>query len=333
MHCRAHLVIAACCILAVPAGWAVSPYYPHPAFVQPFAPPATYPYARLPLAPYPRFGYRSPGRTATLPRPTPAPGQRPPGQLTEPPRRTRPAPAEREAVPEEVPVSTQTVDDGAEERRLGDHQAAFLDDLQPLVERENARLLELREELSRLIAALDGGEVLPDAARRRLQEMARQYRVDGDPLSDTEARWELLNRVDAVPASLALAQAANESAWGQSRFAREGNNLFGIWTYDESKGIVPRNRAPGKKHLVRRFDSIEASVRYYLFTLNSHPAYAQLRTIRATLRAQGRPLDGHALADGLTKYSAKGDDYVRLIQAMIRRFDLAAYDDAGGRKA
>jgi Bax protein len=204
--------------------------------------------------------------------------------------------------------------------------------LTPLVERQNAELRDQRERLVPLLGVLDAGGGLDESGRTRLEAMARRYRVDGNPLDDVRARRELLAKVDAVPVSLALAQAANESDWGRSRFAREGNNLFGIWTYDESKGMVPRKRSPGRKHLVRRFDSIEESVRYYMFTLNSHPAYAEFREIRAGLRERGEPLDGHAMAKGLLRYSAKGEDYVHAIQSMIRRFDLAAFD-AGGRKA
>ena len=222
-------------------------------------------------------------------------------------------------------VTGTTAGDGPT-RGLGDNRQGFLDRLRPLIERENRRLLDTRAELTGLFAALDNGGTLDAAQRKRVQTLSRKYRVDADPETVAAARAALLRKIDAVPLSMALAQAANESAWGRSRFAREGNNLFGIWTYDESKGIVPRQRAPGKKHLVRRFDSLSESVRYYLFTLNSHPAYAEMREIRARLRTAGKPLDGLALAEGLTRYSAKGAEYVRIIQDMIRRFDLAAYD-------
>jgi Bax protein len=212
-------------------------------------------------------------------------------------------------------------------------KAQFLHRLRPLIDKENKHLQKLRRELLEATAALERGNGLSKTQTRRLNTLAKTYRVDGDPVEDAAARAELLNKVDLVPISLALAQAANESAWGQSRFAKEGNNLFGIWTYDPDKGIVPLKRAAGKKHLVRKFDSISDSVRYYLFTLNSHPAYAALRDIRADMRQRGQPLDGLLMADGLTKYSAKGDEYVRMIQDMIRRFDLAAFDTSAADEA
>jgi Bax protein len=227
----------------------------------------------------------------------------------------------------------ENVTAGSQPPAGSDAQAAFFAELQPLVARENARLAALRDEVAGLVETIDNGGTLRKAHRQRLGELARRYRVEGDPVASPEARRELLRKVDIVPVSLALAQAANESAWGKSRFAREGNNLFGIWTYDERQGIVPRKRSPGKKHLVRRFDSVADSVRYYMHTLNSHPAYAELRAIRAGLREDGRSPDGHSLADGLTRYSAKGKDYVHTIRAMIRRFDLAAFDAAPDREA
>ncbi|MDJ0741626.1 MAG: glucosaminidase domain-containing protein [Gammaproteobacteria bacterium] len=211
-----------------------------------------------------------------------------------------------------------------------DGKAAFVARLRPLIDAENARLAGLRRSLLQWLGRLDAGQRLTDDQSARVVALATRYRVDGNPLDEHRARDALRDKIDQIPASLALAQAANESAWGKSRFAREGNNLFGIWTFDESKGMVPRGREAGKKHLVRKFDDEAGSVRYYMFTLNSHPAYAELREIRATLRARGLPLDGLALAAGLTAYSAKGEHYVRLIRDLIERLDLAAHD-AGRR--
>jgi Bax protein len=337
MRRRETAVIAFALILASEAVWAFSPYYPGPIHARTAAPttgqrfPATAPHA------YPMPIYRP----APTWYPPPPPASRT-SRGTKSRRVTPPAPApvEQATSTRPGPAASKTpppVDRGPANASQApaprEHQTEFLERLQPLVERENARLLRLREELSDLIDRSGNGVGLRKEQRERIRELANRYRVDGDPLKDTAAARELLEKVDQVPVSLALAQAANESAWGKSRFAREGNNLFGIWTYDESQGMVPRNRKPGQKHLVRRFDSIADSVRYYMFTLNSHPAYVELRAIRADLRREGRPLDGHALADGLTRYSAKGEEYVRLIRAMIRRFDLAVFDGTADRRA
>ena len=128
--------------------------------------------------------------------------------------------------------------------------------------------------------------------------------------------------------SLVLVQVVNESVWGWSRFAQEVNNLFGIWTYDEDKGIKPLNREEGKTHLVRIFDDYGESVSYYMHTLNSHPAYRELREIRQQLRTSGQEIDGHKLAAGLEKYSARGQVYIELIRSLIRQNRWAQLDTA-----
>ena len=203
------------------------------------------------------------------------------------------------------------------------NKQAFIQALLPHIEKENKRLLKLRSQVIALFQKLENDE--PGSAQQ-LQRLAKQYRVKGDVLGNASAREELLGKVDIIPSSLALAQAASESAWGQSRFATEANNLFGIWTYDESKGIKPKNREQGKKHLVRVFDDIGGSVRYYMHTLNSHPAYDQLRSIRQQLRESGQDISGHELAAGLEKYSSKGQAYIDLIRSLIRQNKWARLD-------
>ncbi len=183
----------------------------------------------------------------------------------------------------------------------------------------------MRSEVSRLFSRLDSG-ALDQSGKLRLQKLAGKYRVDGDPSGSKTARAELLRKIDIIPSSLALAQAANESAWGKSRFAQEANNLFGIWTYDKTRGIKPKNRAEGKTHLVRVFDNFGDSVRYYMYTLNSHPAYKPLRNIRRQLRASRQVIDGHELASGLEKYSARGQEYIDIIQRLIRQHEWARLD-------
>lgn len=227
------------------------------------------------------------------------------------------------------PVMVERIpDDLAGDLPAAERKRRFLEILTPLVLLENERLTGLRQEVTGLVERMAAGGELDAAAGRRLTELARRYRVDGDPLEEPAARAALLARVDTIPVSLALAQAANESAWGSSRFAREARNLFGIWTYDASKGIVPRRRGAGKKHLVRRFDSLGDSVRYYMHTLNSHPAYAGLRERRAGLRDEGEEPSGMALSEGLEKYSAKGREYVRMIKDMIEDNRLGALENA-----
>lgn len=155
-----------------------------------------------------------------------------------------------------------------------------------------------------------------------LQRLADSYGLRGNPLTDHRVRAVLLRRVDTLPAALVLAQAANESAWGTSRFAREGNNLFGQWTFTPGTGIVPKGRPPGATYEVRRFRDLEDSIRGYFTNLNTHAAYRELRKTRQTLRTQGKEVTGKILAGGLSRYSSRGYAYVREIQSMIDHNNL-----------
>ena len=205
----------------------------------------------------------------------------------------------------------------------------FIEGLLPFIEQENNRILRLRQRAIDIIQHLDSASDSSEQSKVWLKKIAKKYRIKGNPVSDPQAREKLLRKIDIIPASLTLAQAANESAWGRSRFATEANNLFGIWTYDESKGLIPLNRDSDKKHLIRVFDHFGESVAYYMHTLNSHPAYHKLREIRQQQRAEQQLLDGHAMAEGLEKYSARGEQYILLIQDLILKNQWAKLDDAG----
>jgi len=195
----------------------------------------------------------------------------------------------------------------------------FISTLLPYIEKENRRLNTVRQNIVGTFSKLERNVALSLSEQQQISELSKRYRVNGNPLEDKHAREELLRKIDIIPASLALAQAVNESAWGKSRFAQQANNLFGIWTYDEDKGLKPLNREEGKTHLVRIFDDVGESVSYYMYTLNSHPAYKELREIRQQLRKSDQAIDGHQLAAGLEKYSAKGQAYIDLIRSLIRQ--------------
>ncbi len=137
---------------------------------------------------------------------------------------------------------------------------------------------------------------------------------------------ELLTRVDVLPPSLVLAQSANESAWGTSRFAREGNNFFGQWCFTRGCGMVPRARGEGAVHEVEAFPDAVVSVRSYLRNLNSHGMYQQLRDLRAGQRQKQEPVTGVLLAGGLKGYSSRGDEYIKELVAMINFNRLEQYD-------
>jgi Bax protein len=127
-----------------------------------------------------------------------------------------------------------------------------------------------------------------------------------------------MKRVDTVPLELVLSQAANESAWGTSRFARKANNLFGQWCFSKGCGLVPARRNAGSTHEVAAFKSPQLSVRSYLRNLNTGRVYKDLRNIRAAKRAEGKQATAYEIAAGLSKYSERGQAYVKEIRAMIK---------------
>ena len=150
--------------------------------------------------------------------------------------------------------------------------------------------------------------------------------MDHEPGSDDQFAL-LRKRLDVVPPSLILARAANESAWGTSRFATKGNNLFGQWCFSKGCGLVPRGRAEGASHEVAKFSSPYRSVRAYIQNLNRHPTYQLLRDVRLEDRRENAPLSGLELAEGLRGYSERGEEYIEEIRAMIHYNNLEFYDD------
>lgn len=194
------------------------------------------------------------------------------------------------------------------------------------IEAENQRILVRRERVQVFANVLASGGSLTPIEQKTLDELTVQYRLQDSELSQVDLVDELLVRVDIIPVSLALAQAATESAWGTSRFAREGNNIFGQWCYDEGCGLVPGQRADDASHEVKSFTTVEASIRAYFRNLNTNPNYAYLRELRAQMRMKEKPLDSRALAQGLLRYSERGHVYISEIHDLIRINDLLAFD-------
>lgn len=200
----------------------------------------------------------------------------------------------------------------------------FAQTVLPLILRTNAEIAADRKRLLSLISA-SGGD-LGDVGmrdRRWLGKLADRYGLG-------EIDLELLQRrVDIVPPSLALAQAANESGWGTSRFARQGNALFGQWVWNTEDGIEPENpQDTGKAYSVRSFPDLAGSVDAYVHNLNTHRAYYDFRSRRAQQRANGERPDGLALAGTLLAYSQRGEDYVEELRGMIRFNDYDVLDSA-----
>jgi Bax protein len=195
----------------------------------------------------------------------------------------------------------------------------FFGFLQPIVVEENDRIRDQRAVLEELRVTLAAGESLGWLARRRLRALAEEYEVPWQPEDPRAVIEALARRVDVIPSDLALAQAAKESGWGRSRFALEGNNLFGQWCYEPGCGLVPGQRPAGEQHEVAAFDSVDEAIRRYMNNLNTHERYRGFRERRAELRNSDRPLSGQALLPGLLGYSERGEAYLDELQAMLRQ--------------
>lgn len=137
---------------------------------------------------------------------------------------------------------------------------------------------------------------------------------------------QALRRVDVIPKELALMQAANESAWGTSRFARIGLNFFGQWCYSKGCGMVPGRRDTGAAHEVAAFKSVRAAVSSYFKNINTHNAYKELRSIRENLRLEQQPIAATLLTQGLMSYSERGEAYIEELNTMINQ-NRAYFDE------
>jgi Bax protein len=204
--------------------------------------------------------------------------------------------------------------------QVADKKAAFFDYLTPIVEYYNAQILAERKRLKRISATLAKGETLSWVDNIWLEGLARKYAVEwSDDGLDSMVRV-LDRRVDIIPTPLVLIQAAKESSWGQSRFAVEAHNLFGLWCFDEGCGIEPEQRPAGATHEVQRFDTVDDAVRSYFRNLNTHDGYLRLRQIRQRLRENNQPVTAKALVEGLSLYSERREAYVKELKSMIAQY-------------
>lgn len=222
-----------------------------------------------------------------------------------------------------VPESWRTRYAG--ELSTADKKKYFFFMLTPMVLRAN-------ETITRQRAFIEGMQLTAtwsEDDRAQLKQIAAEYRLPAPATrGDAAAFKKLLRRVDVVPASLAMSQAAIESGWGTSRFAAEGNALFGQWTWSDDALTPERVRTELGNYGIRAFKTPFESITAYMHNLNTHPAYRPLRTLREQARLAHKPLSGGDLAQGLLKYSERGEDYVKEVRALIRINRLAEVDQA-----
>ncbi len=193
----------------------------------------------------------------------------------------------------------------------------FIKIVLPLIVKENTKI---RIDRKRLFTILNKNSNT-DIEKKWLEKKYKQYGVKQNDLSSLKIR------MDEIPVSLAIAQAAKETGWGTSRFALKGNALFGQWTWS-GEGLKPKNAEEGKDHKVMKFNSLQLSVRAYLRNLNTHSTYKNLRKERTKLRDKNKPLDSLILSKHLDKYAETGNKYVEVLKKIIEQNNLKDFDDA-----
>ncbi len=193
----------------------------------------------------------------------------------------------------------------------------FIQIVLPLILKENNNIRLDRKRLFSIINKSNNTKL----EKKWLEKKYKQYGVPSKELSILKIR------MDEIPVSLAIAQAAKETGWGTSRFAQEGNALFGQWTWS-GEGLKPKDADKNKGHKVMKFNVLQASVRAYQRNLNTHSSYKNLRKARAELRDKGLPLDSLLLVKFLNQYAETGEKYVDVLQKIIKQNNLKDFDDA-----
>ena len=191
----------------------------------------------------------------------------------------------------------------------------FIKIVLPLVVAENEKILDDRFKLKNILSR----KITTDKEKDWLRQKLREYKVKNSDMS------ELKRRMDIIPVSIALAQAAKESGWGTSRFALEGNEIFGQWTWT-GQGIEPLNKGKHENHKILRFPILRASVKAYKNNLNTHKGYSDFREKRATLRKRNKKIKGLDLTDGLNKYAQTGKEYTDMLEKIIKQNDLDDFE-------
>ena len=191
---------------------------------------------------------------------------------------------------------------------------AFFNYFTPIIDQENTTILANRNRLKKALA----DNLISEEEKIFILSLADKYKIKNFDISSSDDKKTLLRRVDVIPRSMALAQSANESAWGTSRFATKGNNYFGQWCFSKGCGLIPLKRNAGASHEVAAFKSPKQSVQRYMHNLNTHNAYKKLRLLRAAQRTKGEKVRGLELVKGLNKYSERGKEYVKELSSMIR---------------
>jgi len=205
----------------------------------------------------------------------------------------------------------------------------FFRTLAPLILRSNELIMIDRDRLNTLRSSLMKSDALSEEEKSWILTLAKVYKVTvkDDEVSVTLAD-ELWKKVDIVPVSLALAQAAEESGWGTSRFAALGNAVYGQWSWGSDAIIPEKQRKEKGNYGIASFETLQQSISAYMLNLNTHNAYSSLRDKRAELRTKNEEITGYILAGQLNKYSERGEEYVKSLRGLMEYNQLIPTDEA-----
>lgn len=212
--------------------------------------------------------------------------------------------------------------------KLNDKKLNFIKIILPIIVKQNEEILLTRSRLNEMKQFLIKNKTLEKNDQFFLNSIAKKYNIKATNIHKLDLIEDLLSSVDIIPNSLVIAQAANESGWGSSRFAKDYNALFGEYTYDLSRGVVPSNREEGKKHLIKYFDTYEKSVESYFRNINSHFAYKGFRSLRNKLRLKNSSslINVDLLIRELGQY-AEDKNYIETLSSIIRVNKLKELDN------
>ena len=193
----------------------------------------------------------------------------------------------------------------------------FIKIVMPLILDENSKILEDRKKLFKILGKQSNSRGEKVWLKRRFKD----YNIEKEDIA------ELKLRMDIIPTSLAIAQAAKESGWGTSRFALEGNAMFGQWTWGKD-GIEPKEKKGDQDHKILKFPMLRSSVKAYMTNLNTHRGYREFREVRAELRSKNKAMSGLELVNYLYNYAQTGSEYVKVLKKIIKQNELTDFDNS-----
>ena len=210
-------------------------------------------------------------------------------------------------------------------KNYSQNKIKFIKTMLPLIAYQNQKIILERKKLLDIKNFLESKNTLSNIDIKYLYKISKKYKLKSNNVHKIDLINSLLKRVEIIPNSIVLAQAANESGWGTSRFAREYNALFGQYTYDEKNGIIPFDRQEGQNHLIKNFSSIDKSVESYFNNINTHYAYEEFRNIRYLSKSNNEDFNIEELTKTLKVYAAD-ILYVDTINSIIKTNNLKQFD-------